>query len=68
MPQLPQWAGEDAVSTQAPPQLAMPPTQPSEHALAEQTLPTGHLVSQAPQRCGSLLRSTHAPLQLWRVP
>jgi hypothetical protein len=51
------------VSTQEPPQFSMPLLQSVVHCLVEQTMPTGQLVLHEPQRPGSELRSTHAPLQ-----
>jgi hypothetical protein len=58
--QLPQCAAEVAVSTQAPLQLTAPLWHVSAQWPAEQTLPAGQTVWQAPQCPGSLLRSVQS--------
>jgi hypothetical protein len=66
--QLPQWAAEVAVSTQAPLQLTAPLWHVSAHWPAEQTLPAGHVVWQVPQCPGSLLRSAQLLSHCVRFP
>jgi len=55
-------AGSDAVVTQRPPQLAVPPAQA--HAPLAQVAPPPQTEPQAPQSLAALRRSTQAPAQL----
>ncbi len=62
VPQVPQFAVFDRVSTHAPLQLVSPAPHTVVHWLAEHTWVAPHAIPQAPQFFGSLVKSTHAPL------
>ena len=62
VPQPPQSAGFDVVSTQDPAQSVSPDGQVSAHLPAPQTWPVGQAVAQAPQLAGSLPVSVQVPL------
>jgi hypothetical protein len=62
VPQPPQFAGSDDVSTHDEPQLVAPAVQPEQVPLAQATR-DGQAVPQPPQLAGSDVVSTQAPLQ-----
>lgn len=63
LPQAPQWAGDACASTQAPPQFSLLAPQLSLHTPSEQTVPGAQGWLHPPQCVGSLVTSTHVPLQ-----
>ena len=63
MPQPPQFAGLEVVSSQRPPQSVSPAVQVAAHVPAEQTCPFGHALPHAPQLLGSIFGSVQVPLQ-----
>lgn len=63
MPHCPQCVALWVMSTQEPAQLVLPLEQLEEHAPWSQTALVAQLLSQAPQRLGSLETSTHTPEQ-----
>src|SRR5262245_18373563 len=63
MAHRPQLSGAVPVSTQAPPQLSRPAEQPVLQLLWSHTSFAAQLVVHPPHREGSLLTSTHDPLQ-----
>jgi len=64
LPQRPQWAAADRVSTQAPPHDVSPASQTQ--APATQLAPAAHARPHAPQWARSVVTSTQAVLQLVR--
>jgi hypothetical protein len=64
-PQLPQNIGSVDGTAQAPPQFVCPVAQPAwQVPFAHAGVAPPHVVPQAPQFCGLVIRFTHAPLQL----
>jgi hypothetical protein len=67
LPQAPQFIALVARSTQAPPQLVVPPAQvPCTQAPAEQIVPLAQALPHEPQLATSALRSTHDEPQAMR--